>query len=84
VGGEMNIREWGEPIEARGRDLPLVLHFRPQEMVEVREDMREKFRELLRENIGLVPEGDKTPWGPAAQPQGTISGSGDGWDDCDN
>jgi hypothetical protein len=71
-------QDWGEEIQMFERtnlaNLPLVLHFRPQKIVRVKKAKLQEFETVVRENLGIVF---------ADGPQPTISGSGDGWDDCD-
>ena len=77
------VEEWTEKMELVELErTPLVLHFRPQRMVRVKTDHLERWAELFREEFGIRPslfDDDDGPYGP----QPTISGSGDGWDDCD-
>jgi hypothetical protein len=80
VGGELNVSEWGRPVQTEGKRPPLVLNFRPEVLVHPSNEKQQEFRELLRTHLGgAVFEDEDGPYGP----QGTISGSGDGWDDCD-
>lgn len=82
MGGTLREEDWGEKItKFEGSQLPLVLHFRPQTMVRVKKEKMKEFRELMRKNLGVVfddPDG-----GEPGPPGGSISGSGDGWDDSD-
>jgi hypothetical protein len=77
MGGSFNVDDWGEKItNYESNKLPLVLHFRPQTMVRVKKEKLKEFAAVVRSNLGIVfVEQDG--------PQPTISGSGDGWDDCD-
>ena len=77
--GTLVEHDWGEKVtHYESSKLPLVLHFRPQVMVRVKKDKLKAFETLVRKNLGIAWDEDG-PWGP----QPTISGSGDGWDDCD-
>jgi hypothetical protein len=75
------VQEWGEEVREleRGR-APVVFNFRPKSFVRVREDHISFWEAIFREELGLRPVfDDDGPYGP----QPTISGSNDGWDDCD-
>ena len=79
MGGSLVEKDWGEKVEKyESSKLPLVLHFRPQTMVRVKKEKIKEFSALVHKNLGIVFD-DDGPYGP----QPTISGSGDGWDDCD-
>ena len=81
MGAKIHHKGWGKvKPAAKSKRPPLVLHFRPTVMVHPKKQKHREFRELLHKHLGAVfDEGDDGPYGP----QGTISGSGDGWDDCD-
>jgi hypothetical protein len=82
MGGSLIEKDWGVRVERyESARLPLVLHFRPQMMVRVSKAKLKDFAALVRQNLGIVigEDGDDGPFGP----QPTVSGSGDGWDDCD-
>jgi hypothetical protein len=80
MGGTLVEEDWGEKItKYESSRLPLILHFRPQTMVRVKKEKLREFHALVRKNLGIVFDDDDGPYGP----QPTISGSGDGWDDCD-
>ncbi len=81
MGGTLREEDWGEKItKFESNQLPLVLHFRPQTMVRVKKEKMKEFRALVRKNLSIVfDDDDDGPYGP----QATVSGSGDGWDDCD-
>jgi hypothetical protein len=79
MGGSLVEENWGEKItKYESNKLPLVLHFRPQTMVRVKKEKLKEFESLVRKNLSIAFD-DDGPFGP----QPTISGSGDGWDDCD-
>jgi hypothetical protein len=83
------VEDWGEKVsfdamvKARKR-LPAVLHFAPRVFIQVSDEHLGKFERLFKEEFGLAvssagEDDDDGPYGP----QATVSGSGDGWDDCD-
>ena len=77
-----DVEEWTEEMRvAEPERTPLVLHFRPQRIVQVSSEHLERWAKLFQEEFGIRPvfDDDDGPYGP----QPTISGSGDGWDDCD-
>ena len=80
MGGSIVEENWGEAItKFESTQLPLVFHFRPTTVVRVKKEKLKEFTALVRKNLGIVFDDDDGPFGP----QPTISGSGDGWDDCD-
>jgi hypothetical protein len=82
MGGSLVESDWGEKIARyESTKLPLVLQFRPQTMVRVKREKLKEYRELVHRHLGvrIADDGGDGPFGP----QPTISGSGDGWDDCD-
>jgi hypothetical protein len=85
---ELEVEDWGEKVAvealAKGRErFPVVLHFAPHVFVKVKDERLADWERLMRKEFGLAVsasvEDDDGPYGP----QPTISGSGDGWDDCD-
>ena len=80
MGGSIVEENWGEAItKFESTQLPLVFHFRPTKIVKVKKEKLKEFASLVRKNLGIKFDDDDGPYGP----QATISGSGDGWDDCD-
>jgi hypothetical protein len=84
------VEDWGETVSVETmvkakkakKRLPAVLHFAPRVFVRVSDEHLAKWERLVREEFGLavsVSDDDDGPYGP----QATVSGSGDGWDDCD-
>ena len=80
---EQDIRDWGERITEVGdeRAGPVVFHFRPTRYLEVKPDRLDDWKDLFVKNVGLRPDRDLVGW--SGDPNETISGSGDDWDDCD-
>jgi hypothetical protein len=85
---KLEVEDWGERVSLesmiKGRKrLPVVLHFAPKVFVQVRDERLGDWERLFRDEFGLAVsasvEDDDGPYGP----QSTVSGSGDGWDDCD-
>lgn len=79
MGGSIVEENWGEAItKFESKQLPLVFHFRPTTVVRVKKEKLKEFAALVHKNLGITFD-DDGPFGP----QATVSGSGDGWDDCD-
>lgn len=75
--------EWGEEVPADQVVNPVVFHFRPHTFVAVSEKNRAKFEKYFEENVGFPPPKVDTPQAArASYPNGGISGSNGGWDDC--
>ena len=82
------VEDWGEKVSIESmvkaqKRLPAVLHFAPRVFVRVSDEHIGKWERLMKEEFGLAvasaADDDDGPYGP----QSTVSGSGDGWDDCD-
>jgi hypothetical protein len=85
MGGEVDrlgeVEEWGEEVThlEEGR-APVVFNFRPKRFVRVGPDRVDQWQRIFKEELGIGVSFDEDgPYGP----QPTISGSNDGWDDCD-
>ena len=64
--------------------LPIIWPFRVRKIEFVGPDRLEEWQRLMREEVRAQPAGGSTGGGEMARPGcETISGSGDGWDDCD-
>ncbi len=76
--------KWGQEISVDEVVNPVVIHFRPHTFVAVAPENRAAFEKYFEENVGFPPP--KVSGGQAearAQwPNGGISGSNGGWDDC--
>jgi hypothetical protein len=83
IGRGGDVERWGEIVESiSAEEMPLVFHFRPQRYIRVSEHRVGEWAEVFQKELGIRPsleDDDDGPYGP----QPTISGSGDGWDDCD-
>lgn len=78
---EINEREWGERVVELDEGGPVVFHFRPTKYLVVSPERRKEWEKLFVENVGLRPDRTLARW--SGDPRETISGSNDGWDDCD-
>jgi hypothetical protein len=75
--------DWGERIEPGSREgFPVVFAFRPKEFIAVSKDRLRDWEELMKEEVGLIPDRSTPMW--SGDPRETISGSNGGWDDSDN
>jgi len=76
------IEKWGEEIVEFSPHTtgPIVFHFRPTKYVRVTPDRLSDWEEFFAENVGLRAQLTHK-W--TGDPHETVSGSGDGWDDCD-
>jgi hypothetical protein len=75
---------WGQEVVEVGDGAPgpVVFHFRPTRYLVVDPQRREDWQDLFARNVGLRPDLELAhEW--SGDPRETISGSGDGWDDCD-
>jgi hypothetical protein len=85
-GWEKNAKteSWGKEVSIDQVVNPVVFHFRPHTFVAVSAENRAKFEKYFEENVGFPPptttSGDQSL--RAAWPNGGISGSNGGWDDC--
>jgi hypothetical protein len=79
---------WGEVVELnevgkQGRETsPIVFHFRPTKYLKVAPDKLKDWEEFFATNVGLRPD-RQLAYRWSEDPKETISGSNDGWDDCD-
>jgi len=75
---------WGREVAVNDVVNPVVFHFRPHTFVAVSAENRAKFEKFFEENVGFAPP--KVSSGEAglraAWPNGGVSGSNGGWDDC--
>lgn len=81
-----DVSDWGEVVEAADVEMPVVFHFKPTKFVKISEDKLSDWEEYFAKNVGFKPPQQTggpgaRPW--AGSPGGSISGSDDGWDDCD-
>lgn len=82
-------QDWAKP-EKWGREVPfdhvanpVVFHFRPHSIVAISAENRAEFEKYFEENVGFPPPKMKGVQDRAsAYPNGGISGSNGGWDDC--
>lgn len=75
---------WGQEIPVDEVVNPLVFHFRPHTFVAVSAEHRAEFERYFEENVGFPPPKMKGVQNRARAryPNGGISGSNGGWDDC--
>lgn len=85
---DIDVREWaqdeGAITELREGRVPVVYAFRPTKILTVKPEKLDDWEKLFTENVGLRPpdrELAARQW--TGDPKQTISGSNDGWDDCD-
>jgi hypothetical protein len=86
---KLEAQEWGREISFQElmkerKRFPVVLHFAPRAFVQVKEERLGDWERMFKQEFGLPvsagsDDDDDGPYGP----QSTVSGSGDGWDDCD-
>jgi hypothetical protein len=82
-----DIERWGEVVELEdaGKEkatAPVVFHFRPNKFLKVAPERLEEWEEFFAENVGMRPDRELAgKW--TNDPRQTISGSNNGWDDCD-
>lgn len=85
---KLEAQEWGKLVSSQElakerKGLPVALHFAPRAFVQVKEEKLGDWERLFKQEFGLPvsagADDDDGPYGP----QPTVSGSGDGWDDCD-
>lgn len=76
--------EWGKEIALEDVVNPVVFHFRPHTFVAVSADKRAAFEKYFEENVGFPPPKMKGAHDRqrSSYPNGGISGSNGGWDDC--
>lgn len=75
-------KEWGERIDPASREgYPIVFNFRPKQFVSVSKDRLKDWEEMVKLEVGLVPDRSAHMW--SGDPCETISGSNSDWDDCD-
>jgi hypothetical protein len=75
---------WGKEVSVENVVNPVVFHFRPHTFVAISPENRAKFEKFFEENVGFPPPimaGAQTR-AKAEWPNGGISGSNGGWDDC--
>lgn len=80
--------QWGKVVELNEvtkqdkEGVPIVFNFRPNKFLIVAPDRLKDWEQYFAENAGLRPDRElASRW--SGDPKETISGSGDGWDDCD-
>jgi hypothetical protein len=74
--------DWGKPIEPTEREgFPIVFNFRPKQFVAVSEDRLKDWEEMMKLEVGLIPDRTTRRW--SGHPCETISGSNSDWDDSD-
>ena len=74
--------DWGERIEPGRRDgFPVVFNFRPKQFVAVSPDRLKDWEEMMKLEVGLIPDRGGHMW--SGDPCETISGSNSDWDDSD-
>lgn len=80
---QLDEKEWGEEIIELGREGagPVVFHFRPTRYLTVSPDKIRDWEQYFIKNVGMRPDRGLVDW--SGDPHETISGSNDGWDDCD-
>ena len=77
--------KWGQEVQVDQVVNPVVFHFRPHTFVAVSAENRAKFEKFFEENVGFPPRKPSdggVQSARAAWPNGGISGSNGGWDDC--
>jgi len=74
--------KWGKEEAFDESVTPIVFHFRPHSVVAISPDKRAEFEKYFEENVGFPPPKIKGAKQRASYPNGGISGSNGGWDDC--
>jgi hypothetical protein len=69
----------GERVVPEAGSLPIIFNFRPTSIEFVGPERRQAWIDYMRKEVGFPVEDYR--W--SGDPRETISGSGDGWDDCD-
>ena len=74
--------DWGERVDPGSREgYPVIFHFRPKQFVAVSKDRLKDWEEMMKLEVGLVPDRSSRMW--SGHPCETISGSNSDWDDSD-
>jgi hydrogenase large subunit len=77
-----NAAEWGERVDPGSREgYPVIFHFRPKQFVAVSKDRLKDWEQMMKLEVGLVPDRSSRMW--SGHPCETISGSNSDWDDSD-
>jgi hypothetical protein len=75
--------QWGTEAPFDETVTPIVFHFRPHSIAAISPDKRAEFEKYFEENVGFPPPKVKSGAKLRSQyPNGGISGSNGGWDDC--
>ena len=77
-----NPAQWGKEEAFDENVTPIVFHFRPHSVVAISPDKRAEFEKYFEENVGFPPPKIKGAKQRSSYPNGGISGSNGGWDDC--
>lgn len=85
---DSELKDWGEVVELKSEETgPIVFHFRPTRYMKVAPEHLAAWEKLFAKHVGLPPQKkhlqslNPAMW--SGDPKETISGSNDGWDDCD-